>query len=238
MINDNSRPVIFLGHNSALFMLTDICKQHGIDIAGIIDSDYFGNTAELDGVSVIDTELVFEDPSRLEYYKNNFNFFVATNTVSNQDATTKRNNEKRKHLIDVIERYELPCITLIDNRAHVHESNQIGKGIFIDAFCYIAPKNILGDFGQYWAACMISHDNKIGRNVTWQRHSGIMSYNTVGDDVYVGLHSQIPADKVTIASGTTIHPCMALKRSTQPNELISLAGKDLRRTYHYYTIEE
>ena len=237
-INDNSRPVIFIGSNSAIFLLVDLCEQHNIKIEGIIDSDYFGNTDTIEGIPVIDTELSFNDPERLEYYRSNFNFFLATNWLPDNNETQIRNRQKRDALIELIERLDLPCISLVDNSARVHKTNQIGKNVTIDALCYVSPKNVIGDYTNIFAGVMVGYHNVIGKNVVFQRMAGIMHYNQVGDNVYVGLHSQICVNEITISSGTVLHPCMAIKRNTKENELISLAGKDLRKVYPYHTIIE
>jgi hypothetical protein len=111
LTNNNSRPLIFIGSNSHLCFFTDACELHDIKVHGIIDSDYYGNTAELEGVPVIDTEASFEDPKKLEYYRNNFHFFLATNWVADSDSASVRNKHKRDRLIEIIERYNLPCIS-------------------------------------------------------------------------------------------------------------------------------
>jgi serine acetyltransferase len=238
MINDNTKPLILIGSNSALFFLQELCEQHNIDLAGIIDSDYYGNTDQLEGIPVIDSETSFDNPDKLEYYKNNYNFFLATNWTSGTSATHQRNFKKRKQLIEIIETKQLPCISLVDNSARVHKSNVIGKNVLIDALVYISPKNIIGDYTSFYASTMIGYHNVIGNSAVFQRHAGIMHYNNVGDDVYIGLHSQICGDNLNISSGTVVHPCMAIKRSTTENELISLAGRDLRKVYPYFSIVE
>ena len=58
---------------------TEICEDAGITVHGIIDNDYFGNTDYIDDIPVIDTEFSFSDLEKLKYYRDNFNFFCATN---------------------------------------------------------------------------------------------------------------------------------------------------------------
>jgi len=232
MINDNSRPLVFLGSNAAIWFLTDTCEQHGIQVAGIIDSDYFGNTDQIEGVPVIDTELVFADPERLAYYKNTYNFFIATNWLADRDPIQVRNRLKRQRLIDLIEQHDLPCISLVDQSAKVHRTTRIGRGVFVDGFAYVSAFNEIEDFVSIFAYSALGHHNRIGKNSVIQRQSGIKDDNVIESEVYIGLHSQIFGDHLTIASGTVIHPCMAIRRSTAPNEVVSLAGKDLRKIYH------
>ena len=88
-VNDNSKPLILIGSNSKMFFLQDMCDELNITIAGIIDNDYYGNTKEINGIPVIDTELNFNDPDQLEYYKNNYNFFLAVNWHPYADPVIK-----------------------------------------------------------------------------------------------------------------------------------------------------
>jgi hypothetical protein len=237
MINDNSKPLIFIGANSALFILTDLCEQHGIRVAGIIDKDYYGNTDDINGVPVIDTEESFFDAARLAEYKRNYNFFLATNWTGNLDDVQTRNRAKRQYLIDVIEQNELPCISLVDTAARVHKSNKIGKCVVIDAFVYITANNIIGDYTCFYASSMLGYHNVVGRNCMFQRHAGLTHYNQIGDNVYVSFYAGESRGNLTIASGTVLHPCIMLRRSTRENEVISLAGKNLHQVYSTFSEE-
>jgi len=237
MVNDSSRPLLFLGSNAAMWFFVDACEQHGIEVAGIIDSDYYGNTSHINDIPVIDTELSFEDSEKLKYYKENFNFFLATNWLADRDPISIRNKEKRQRLIDIIDQFELPCISLVDKSAKVHRTSSIGKNVFIDGFCYISAFNSIEDFVSIFAYSAVGHHNTIGRNSVIQRQSGIKDYNTLESNVYVGLHSQIFGDELTISQGTVIHPCIAMRRSTVADEVISLAGKDLRKLYQLTNVD-
>lgn len=244
MINDNTKPLIFIGSNWDLWLLIEACEMHNITIHGIIDSDYYGNTADFDGIPFIDTEASFDDPEKLEYYKQNFNFFLATNwlprgydpsTFNSLDASvTNRNKEKRHKLIDIIEKYDLPCINFVDPTARIHKTAILGKNIFVDALCYLAPKSVIGDFTNLFCGAGIGINTKVGKSCVFQRHSGTMNHLTIGDEVFFGLHAQAPKDGAQIRNGTTIHPCLMVLRDTQENEEVSLVGKDLRRVYHLH----
>lgn len=232
-INDNTKPVIFLGSNSAIWHLLDICAKCNIKVAGIIDNDYFSNTEVLDGLPVIDTEKSFEDSNKLKYYKENYNFFLIINVTGQKTPVHIRNSEKRQYFIDQIEKYELNCISIIDPSAIVHPTNKIGKNVLIDAFVYISAFNQIGDFSHIYAYTAIGHHNIIGKNCFIQRQAGIHVYNVLEDNVYVGLSSQVFAEGACLKQGTVIHPCLAVNRSTKENEVVSLAGRDLRRIYPY-----
>jgi acetyltransferase-like isoleucine patch superfamily enzyme len=230
-INDNSKPLILLGSNAALWFITDICSRHHINVHGIIDSDYFGNKDHLDNIPVIDSELAFEDPEKLQYYKDNYNFFLVVNWTAQQVPVHIRDFNKRLKLIEAIEKYDLNCISLVDHSSVVHNTNVIGKNVLIDSFCCISAFNNIGDFTSIYAYAAIGHHNTIGRNCIIQRQSGVHAFNTLEENVYVGLSTQVFGDHLTLKKGTIIHPCLAVNRSTNENETVSMAGKDLRRIY-------
>lgn len=232
MINDNSKPLILLGSQLGLWFITDLCERNNITIHGLIDNDYFGNTESIENVPVIDTENSFDDPEKLSYYKQNFNFFnVVAISGQNKDPIHFRNFQKRYKFINLIERHNLNCISIVDHSSVVHKTNKIGKNVLIDLFCYISAYNEIGDFCSIYAFSAMAHHNKLGRNCVMQRRSGVHNYNTLEDDVYVGLQSQVWGENLLLKKGTVIHPMLGLNRSTEENELISIAGKDLRRVY-------
>jgi acetyltransferase-like isoleucine patch superfamily enzyme len=235
MINDNSRPLILVGSNSALFYITDVCENFDIKIEGIIDSDYYGNTDSIQGIPVIDTEESFSDPEKLAYYKNNFNFFLATNYLPENNPVMQRNTDKRFRLIKLIDDLDLPCISLIDKGAVVHKTCTIGKNVFMESMCYIPGHNEIGDYTSIHSFCIAGHNNKIGRNCVLQRKAGVYDFVTLEDNVFVGMNSHLAAHNITLGNGTMVHACMVVRRSTKPNEVISLVGKDLRKIYHMPT---
>jgi carbonic anhydrase/acetyltransferase-like protein (isoleucine patch superfamily) len=233
MINDNSKPLILLGSPLGLWFIADVCTRNNIKIHGIIDNDYFGNKEHIENVPVIDTEKSFEDPGKVEYYKENFNFFNAVPWAGqNNDPVHLRDYQKRCKFIDLIEKHDLNCITIVDHTAIVHPTNKIGKNVFIDCYCYISAYNDIGDYTSIYAFSAIAHHNKLGKNCVMQRRSGVHAYNTLEDDVYVGLQVQVWGENLLVKKGTVIHPLLGLNRNTEENELISIAGKDLRRVYH------
>lgn len=230
-INNNTKPVIFLGSNSAIWHIADICHKCGIDVAGIIDNDYYGNTEFIDGIKIIDSEKSFDDYDKLRFYKENYNFFLIVNITGQKTPVHIRNSEKRQHFINQVEKYNLNCISIIDPSAVVHPTNKIGKNVLIDAFVYISAFNEIGDFSHIYAYAAIGHHNIIGKNCFIQRQAGVHVYNILEDNVYVGLSSQVFSEGARLKQGTVIHPCLAVNRDTKENEIVSLAGKDLRRIY-------
>jgi acetyltransferase-like isoleucine patch superfamily enzyme len=228
----DNRPLIFLGSNLAIEIFSEICAENNIEIHGIIDSDYYSNTEKLCGIPVIDSEASFSDPVKLKYYKENFNFFCAVNWLPMLDPIATRNRIKRQHLIDLIDQYELSCINIIDRRAKVSKTAKLGKGIFVAEFTTIEPNSTINDFTNIWTQSIIGHDSKIGRNCVIQRDRFMCGNVTLEDNVYLSMQVSLFKSKSVISSGTVIQECIYLRRSTRPNEVVSLNSGNLKRVKH------
>jgi acetyltransferase-like isoleucine patch superfamily enzyme len=225
MVNDNSKPLILIGSRQSPGAIKRICQQNNISIAGIVDSDYFGNTSVLDGIPVIDTE------NNLEKYKQTHNFFLTSMWTPQQDPVNVRNKNRYDYLTGLINQQDLPCITLIDKMAVIDPTVTFGKNCLVDCFTVVGEHSTFGDYVSIYHFAGFGHHNHVGNNCVFQRKSGITSYTTIGDNCYFGLNSNLLASDITIGQGTVVHPGLNLQRGTQENEIVGLAGKDLRRVY-------
>jgi carbonic anhydrase/acetyltransferase-like protein (isoleucine patch superfamily) len=234
----NNKPLILLGSNSVLYKQIEVCEDNGIEIAGIIDSDYFGNTERLCDLPIIDTEKSFNDPVKLNFYKQNFNFFCATNWVPFKDPVSIRNKEKRKNLIDMIDLLELDCINLIDKFARVSKYAKLGKGCFIDGNAMIEPGCIIHDFVNIYANCEVGDNANIGRNSVMQRGAGVGGGVTLENEVYFSAEVHAPKNNITFSQGTFIHEFVYIRRGTVPNEIVEQFSANQKRVYHPFYIED
>jgi carbonic anhydrase/acetyltransferase-like protein (isoleucine patch superfamily) len=237
ILNDSSRPLILLGSRYAMAKIKRICQFRGITIHGIIDSDYYGNTDQVNGIAVIDTEESFEDFKKLCYYKENFNFFLVTTWTPEKTDSLIRTKQRRNQLISVIEKYQLNCISLSDQFSVVDSSATIGHSVLIDCFCMVEEGVTIGDYTSMYNHAGIGHHSSVGKSCVLQGKSGVMSDCIVEDDCYLGMCSELMRS-VTLARGTVVHPGLVLHRSTVPDEVISLVGKDLRKIYNNKQIHD
>lgn len=237
-VNDTHRPLIFIGSNSMLHRLTEVCEQVGIRIHGVIDGNYWGNTDMICDVPVIDTEEVFAQADRLEYYRNHFNFFCATNWIPENNEVSIRNHKKRQYLLDLIQQYDLPCISIVDPTAQVSKHSHLGHGVFVDYNVQINANTTVGDFTNIYAGSVIGHHNVIGRNCVFQRHSMLVGDNTVGDNVYFGLCVKALKPGAHFGSGTIIHEAIYIRRGTRDNEIVSMESQNQKRVRPYPFFEE
>lgn len=227
--NDTSRPLIFLGSNINIDKLADVCRATGIEIAGIIDNDYWGNTSSVSGIPVIASETCFEDPEQLHKYRTQYNFFCATNWSPETDATTTRNRDKRKRLIDLIDHLQLPCISLVDPMARIASSAQIGRDVYVDAFVLIESHCELHDHSTVYAYTGLGHHTQLMRNSVIQRHCAIAGECVFEPDVFLGNAVRALKTGARFGRGTFIHEAVYIRRGTIPNEIVGLGGKNMSR---------
>lgn len=225
----SKRPVIFLGTNSAIAIYLETCQENGMSVHGIIDQDYFGNTETICGIPVIDSETAFDDPAQAEYYRNNFDFFCATNWMPMSDPVTQRNRQKRDRLLALINQHQLNCVNIIDQRAKISPSAQIGHGCYIAEFAVIEPNVTIGNFVNIWSHCIVGHNSTVGHNTVIQRKCNIISDVCIEENVYLSMSVCLYKSYSTVKKNTFVHECVYLKRSTISNEIIGLAGTNPRR---------
>jgi len=224
-INDKSKPLVLLGSNAALYVISDICAEHGINIAGVMDSDYPGPM--IFGVPKFPHTLEdFDNPMMLDYLKDTYNFFVATNLNPPNTAVFRRNNQKRDQLIGLVENYGLNCISLIGRQALAGSTNQIGRNVLVQSLADLGGYNTFGDFTSIYALATIGHNIVIGKNCVIQRRVSVNSYITVGDNVFVGVSTRLAKSHTSFAAGTIIHGGTVVRKSTTSAQVISFTAPE------------
>jgi carbonic anhydrase/acetyltransferase-like protein (isoleucine patch superfamily) len=228
-INCNKRPLIFLGSNVVMNQLKEVCEDHDIKIHGIIDDDYYGSKTDICGIPVIDSEKSFLDQDQLNFYKTNFNFFCATNWIPEKNPVQERNREKRNNLIGLLDQYQLPVISLIDNKANVSKYATIGRGVFIDAICNVEPDVVIDDYVWIGWASGIGHGTRIERNCVIQRQVWTGGFCHFEPECFVGIGAKTLKTRARFGKGTWIQEMVYIKRGTVPGEIVGLEGTNTRR---------
>lgn len=231
-INDNTRPLIFLGSSQSMHELLEVCEDNNIQVHGVIDQDYYGNTEMLCDIPVIDGESVFDNPERLQYYRDNFNFFCATNWTPVQNAVHIRNKEKRMRLLDLLDQHQLSVISLIHKLADVSRYSTVGKGVYVDAFASVEPCVDIGDYVMIYSHSIIGHHATLGRNSVFQRRTSLSANTAYGKNVYFGLLVAHFRTNVVVSDGTFVHEGVCFKRGTVKNEVVSFDGENIKRVYN------
>jgi UDP-3-O-[3-hydroxymyristoyl] glucosamine N-acyltransferase len=209
--------------------LSDVCRINNIEIAGIIDNDYWGNTCSLSDIPVINGEQCFEDPAQLEHYRKNFNFFCATNWSPENDPATVRNRNKRFRLINLIDQHELNCISLIDPLSRISTSAYVGQGVYIDAFVLIESHCKIHNHSSIYAYTGIGHHTQVMSNCVIQRHCSIAGDCVFEPNTYLGTAVKALKTGATFGEGTFIHEAVYIRRGTVPNEIVGQRGKNMNR---------
>lgn len=229
LCNDRSRPVIFLGTSDSMSRLVDVCNINEINVKGIIDSDYYGNTPNISNIPVIDTEESFSNPEKLKYYRENFNFFCATNWTPEPNLISQRNREKRLRHINILDTLELTVISIVDPWSRISESATIGRGVFIDCFTIIENGCNIGDYVSVYGQSGIGHHTKLMRNTVIQRYCSIAGGCTFEPNNYVGTSVKALKTGAVFGENTVIHECIYIRRGTVNNEIVKQHGKNMKR---------
>lgn len=224
-----NKQLLFIGTNLNLALFTETAERQGYTVAGILDDNYFGNTPELHGLPIVDTELCLADPERVQEMSQKYEFFIATNW--GPDPGHVQDTLKRARQIALVEQAGIKCINLIDPTAQVSPSAKLGHGIYIGTMAYIEPHVEIADFCQVYYGVGIAHASRLGKNTVIQRQAGITGI--IGDDCYIGMWVKIyKPGYAKIGNNVTVNPGLYVARDVDPGEYIKL-NKDSVRVYQY-----
>ena len=231
MINDTSKPLVFLGTNANIHWLVMTAHQVGYTVAGVIDDDYHGQGYFQDLPVIAQQQDLIDNTDHFGQYQ----FFCATNWQPEEltDPNHTRNRQKRHQLIDLLDQQQLDVATIISPQAQVCQYRlTVGRGVFIDSFAIVVSQSTIGDYTNIYAHATVGDSVIIGRNCVLQRFSLLTGEVVLGNNVYLGLNASANKDGIELKSGTFVHPGIMLMRDTQENEIVSLVGRDLRRVYN------
>jgi acetyltransferase-like isoleucine patch superfamily enzyme len=223
------KPLIFVGSSSNMARFADLCRINGIEVAGIIDNDYYGNTKEMCGMPIIDTEQSFHDDDKLKYYRDNFDFFCATTWMPETNQVAVRNKSKRDMLIDLMDEKNLSVISLIDPFSRIASDAIIGKGVFIDAFTIVESECRIDDYVCVYAQTGVGHHTRLMRNCVIQRYCSISGDCVFEPNTYLGTAVKALKPGAIFGTGTFIHEAVYIRRGTVPNEIVGMNGKNMSR---------
>lgn len=228
-----SKTLVFLGCNTAMQLFVDAASRQGLVVAGIMDSDYYGNTDVFAGLPVIGSEHEFEDPVKLAHLLSQYEFFIATNW--SPDPAHTRDRTKRKQLIDVVLAHNIKCISLVDPQCYIGSNVTIGQGCYIGYNSYIEFDNIIGDFCIIHSDIGLSYGCTIGQNTIVRQRCGLANAD-VGNNVYIGTCTNMftSSARLVVGDDAVINQGLWVMRSVASNEHIRLT-KDAIRTQRNYT---
>jgi NDP-sugar pyrophosphorylase family protein len=228
-----AKPLAFIGCNSAIQLLADAAYRQGLTVAGIIDSDYYGNTEEYHGFPIIGSEAQFKDSELFKMMTEDYDFFIATNW--SPDPLHDRDREKRKYLIETVKQSGIKCINLIDPNCYIGSNVKIGQGTYIGYNSYIEFDNQIGSF------CIIHSDNgisygcTIGENTIIRQRCGLANAD-IGNNVYIGTCTNMftSSRRLTVGDNAVVNQGLWVMRSVEEGEHVRLT-KDAIRVHRNLT---
>lgn len=219
-----TKPLIYLGSNSNLGVFNYVCQQHNIPIHGIIDDDYWGNTDSLHDIPVIGSEHSFDFASA----KDKYNFFVAASIV----PTVTRDAKKRLNYIKLIDHYNLSCQSLIDKESRVYDRSTLEPGCFVSYHSVVSSYAVVKAHSQVASFAVLGHHSTLGRNSAIERKVLVTGDVTIGDNVHIGAGVIcVNHAGINIGDNSIVQPGIVLMRDVEPNEIVSIGGKNSRRIY-------
>ena len=224
MINDTSIPLVLIGTNSNIFKIHELAETIGYNIVGIIDDDYHGQ-GNFRGIPIIAKE------EEIASLKDTHQFFCVTNWLPYKDEVSVRNRLKRSRYLELMDQLDLNVATIVSPQARVSKHSTLGKGVYVEDFSVVEPDVTVSDYVSLHVFSYVGHATTIGRNSVLQRFVLVTSYMTIENDVYFGLCSKACRNNTIVRENTFLHSSLMLLRDTEPDEVIGLVGKDLRRIY-------
>ena len=220
------RPVIFLGTSTNLEVPLRICQLSNIPVAGIVDSDYYGNTDKKNGVEIIGSEHSFD----FDAARDQFDFFIGQ-SYSTQD---QRSRKKRLDYISIINHHNLNCATLIHPGSEIYDGVEIGPGCLIGFCAGISHHVTIGAHSRLDSFSMIGHHVEIGDNCYINSYSMISTNTIIKDNVSIMPGAAIlrtGKNRTVVGNDAIIYPRVTVARDVDPGEIVSLAGGNTRRIY-------
>jgi len=217
-----TKPIVFLGGSQQIAELADVCELTGQKIAGIVDSDYYGNTADYRGIPYIGSEETFDFVAAADCY----DFFVSTAVVLGY----QRNLDRRRHFIDLVDRYCLPCANIIDPQCRISKSAKLGQGIYAAFCCNIGYDCVISNYCVIHHHATVGHNSTLGENTVLQRYVGCSSNLTTGENVIVSHAAKLLGfPKMTVGNNAVIYPAMSVMRDINDNEVVKINSRRVYR---------
>ena len=220
----SQKPLIFLGSNSNISLFAETAAEMNIDVHGIIDDQYYGNTETISDVPVIGSEKTFD----FEKFKNQYQFFVASSVV----PFFTQSKLRRLELIDLCNKFRLPLAILKSSNCQISKSVIIHPGTFIGYCVGIGHHSVLMPHSQIHSHALMAHDSVLGINSVIERTSLVAGNAVIMENVHIGFGAAISKlGGITIGNNAVIHPRITVLRNVDDNEIVSLAGDNTRKIY-------
>ena len=194
------RPLIFVGSRNDIAGVAQIAEFSGVEILGILDYHYYGNTDSMSNIPVIGDErwLLDSDNKQAKQWLQTCDFFPVNWWEGNQPVAGHLDlQELRRQRISILEQSGATVTNLfhpgakIDGlRSKVTYNFKLGRGILIDDNCWISPNEVcISDYCQFSIGVNIGHHTQLGRNTTVAPWTTLTRHH-IGSDCFIGMHSK------------------------------------------------
>jgi UDP-3-O-[3-hydroxymyristoyl] glucosamine N-acyltransferase len=202
----------------------------GIEIAGIFDKYFYGNTKSIDDIPFIgDEEMITDDDIR------KYDFILSSNYTGHSNLKNFEHNgdNLRKRRIKIFKDRNLPMANLIHPSAYISPRTYVGSSVVIARNCYVRAKSHISDFCFLDSGSAVAHDVYLGENVILTPYSFVAGFINVGDNVMIGAGSTVVngyADKtMTIGNDVKIMAGSTVLKDVPDGKFVSNTGRILRR---------
>jgi UDP-3-O-[3-hydroxymyristoyl] glucosamine N-acyltransferase len=225
-----SKPIALVGYRSGLDSLVDIADAMGVEIAGIFDKYFYGNTEQIDDIPFIGNEDEITDDDIRKY-----DFVLSSNYVGHSLLKNFEHNgdNLRKRRIQIFKERNLPTANLIHPTAYISPKTYVGSSVIIARNCYVRAKSHIGNFCFLDSGSAVAHDVHLGENVILTPYSFIAGAINIGDNVMIGAGSIIvnsyPDRTLNIGNDVKIMAGCTVLKDVPDGKFVSNTGKILRR---------
>ena len=215
-----NKPIIFLGSGQQITELAEVCDLAGQSVAGIIDSDYYGNTADYQGIPYIGRE----DDFNFSDARDKYDFFVGSSPVAGMPRTVQR----RRQFVDLVDQLNLPCANIIDPQCRISPKAKLGKGVYIGYLCWVSYHVVINDHCIMHSFSGLGHGCVVGKNTTFQRTVGAGSNVTFGENVIALMGSRfLKFPSMSVGNNAIIYPGIQCFRDVADEEIVKISTKKI-----------
>lgn len=225
-----SKPIALVGYRAGLDLLVDIADEMGVEIAGIFDKYFYGNTESIDDIPFIGDEENITDEDIRKY-----DFVLSSNYAGHSNLKNFEHNgdNLRKKRINIFKERKLPMTNLIHPSAYISPKTYVGSSVIIARNCYIRAKSHISDFCFLDSGSAVAHDVHLGENVIMTPYSFVAGFINVGDNTMIGAGSKIVngySDKtLNIGNDVKIMAGSTVLKDVPEGKFVHNSGRILRR---------
>ena len=225
-----AKPIALVGYRSGLDLFIETAEELGVEIAGIYDKYFWGNTADLDGIPVIGSEEEITEQDKITY-----DFILASGNAGHHNPKNPEHNgdNLRRTRIKLMREKNLPLASLVSPHAYLSPRTKVGGSVVIARDCYVRAKSIISDFCYLDRGSAVAHDVVLGENVILTPYSFVGGHVHIGNNVMVGAGSivvngynnkeLIIGNDVKIMAGSTV------VKDVPDGKFVHNSGRVLRR---------